>query len=80
MEQHLPVGPEIIGKLQPKIPAKNDNIIAPQIPADAPKPEATPNANACGNAIITAIIEPNKSPLKVVNFSAKFNTNSPSVI
>lgn len=53
-----PVGPEINGKLQPKIPAMRDKIIALHIPALAPSPDATPKANACGNAIILAIIAP----------------------
>ena len=71
-----PVGPDINGKLQPKIPAINERIIAPQIPAEAPMPEATPNANACGNAIILAIIAPNISPFKVVNLLLIFKITS----
>ena len=62
-----PVGPEINGKLQPKIPAINDKIIAPHIPAAAPMPDATPKANACGKAIILAMIAPKISPFKVLN-------------
>ena len=41
-----PVIPEIIGTFVPKIPAMKQRIIAPQIPALAPKPVATPKASA----------------------------------
>ncbi len=75
-----PVGPEINGKLHPRTPAINDSIIAPQIPAPAPKPDATPNAKACGNAIILAIIAPNKSPFILTNFSLKQFTKNYSYL
>ncbi len=66
------VGPDIIGSLQPINPTINDKIIAPQIPAEAPKPEATPKANACGSAIIPAIIAPKISPFKKIKFFKLF--------
>ena len=62
------MGPDTIGIFPPKIPVNKDSIIAPQSPAEAPSPEATPNANACGKAIIEAVIAPKKSPL-MFNFS-----------
>ena len=66
--------PETKGKLLPKIPAIKDKIIAPHNPAEAPKPEATPKARACGNAIIVAIIAPNISPFNSADFSLIFAT------
>jgi hypothetical protein len=64
-----PVGPEINGELQPKIPETKERIIAPHKPDIAPKPEATPKARAWGKAIIVAIIAPKKSPLNIDTFS-----------
>ena len=64
-----PVTPDIIGTLVPKIPAIKHKIIAPQIPALAPKPVATPKARACGSVIIEALSPPNISPVKIWNFS-----------
>lgn len=64
-----PVIPDIIGTLVPKIPATRQSIIAPQMPAPAPKPVATPNANACGSAIIAEFIPPNKSPVKIFSLN-----------
>ena len=69
------VGPDMIGTLLPAIPTMNERIIAPQIPAEAPKPEATPNARACGNAIIPAIIAPKTSPFINEHFFKIFSNN-----
>ena len=66
-----PVGPETKGNLPLKMPEVRERIIAPQIPAGAPIPDATPNAKACGKAMIDAMIPPNKSPLKIEHFSFK---------
>ena len=69
------VGPDIMACLQPIKPTINDKIIAPQIPAEAPNPEATPKAKACGSAIIPAIIAPKISPFKNSNFFNLFSKN-----
>ena len=71
------VGPDTTGCLHPIIPTINDKIIAPQIPAEAPNPDATPKAKACGNAIIPAIIAPKVSPLTKLNFFNIFSIISP---
>ena len=67
-----PVIPETSGTLAPIRPAIKHNIIAPHKPALAPKPVATPNANACGNAIIAAFIPPNISPAIICDFVFKY--------
>ena len=67
-----PVTPEIIGTLVPNSPATKQRIIAPQMPALAPKPVATPNARACGNVIIAAFKPPKISPENICNRSLKF--------
>ena len=41
-----PVGPETSGNLQPNKKTTEDKIIAPQSPAEAPSPVATPKASA----------------------------------
>ena len=41
-----PVGPDIIGQFSPNIAPTKDKTIAPQIPAAAPSPDATPKARA----------------------------------
>ena len=61
-----PVGPDTIGIFPPNMPVNKDSIIAPQSPAEAPSPEATPKASACGKAIIEAVIAPKKSPFRFV--------------
>lgn len=66
------VGPETTGCLHPATPTTNDKIIAPQIPADAPSPDAVPNAKACGSAIIPAMTAPNASPLINAKFFVRF--------
>ena len=62
------MGPEIIGSLEPKIPAKKHNIIAPQIPALAPIPVATPKARACGKATIAETTPPWTSPFSIFKY------------
>ena len=62
-----PVIPEIIGILVPIIATIKLNIIAPHKPAPAPIPVATPNANACGSAIIAAFTPPKVSPINIFN-------------
>lgn len=64
-----PVIPEIIGTLVPSIPATRHNIIAPHMPALAPNPVATPNASACGSAIIAALTPPKISPISTLSFN-----------
>lgn len=71
-----PVIPDIIGTFEPNIPEIKHNIIAPQMPAPAPNPVATPKASACGRAITAELIPPNKSPKKIFNLvfaNSKFN-------
>ena len=63
--EHGPVGPEIKRDLVLKIPPLiKQRIIAPQMPAFAPRPVATPKAKACGKATMLEIIPPNMSPFK----------------
>ena len=62
-----PVIPEINGTLPPIIPAKKHKMIAPQTPALAPNPVATPKANACGSATIAEFKPPKISPTKIFN-------------
>ena len=56
----------------PNIPATKHKIIAPQIPALAPNPVATPKAKACGSVITAAFKPPKTSPENICNFYVKF--------
>ena len=71
-----PVGPDIIGILEPRSPATKHRIIAPQMPAPAPNPVATPNARACGRATIAEFSPPNISPVKICNLDLMSITGS----
>ena len=57
--------PETSGIFPPIRPAIIHKIIAPQTPALAPKPVATPNASACGSATIAEFKLPKKSPARI---------------
>lgn len=59
-----PVIPDIKGDFPPNRAAVRQRIIVPHNPARAPKPVATPNARACGRAIIAELSPPNISPKK----------------
>lgn len=63
-----PVIPDTNGTFPPNNPAIQHKIIAPQIPALAPKPVATPKANACGRATIAEFKPPKISPVRIFNF------------
>ena len=60
-----PVGSEIRLVEPPKIAANKPTKMAPQSPASAPAPDATPKANAKGNETIAVVAPPNKSPIRV---------------
>jgi hypothetical protein len=57
-----PVGSEIRLGVPPNKAAKNPTNIAPHNPAEAPAPEAIPNANAIGKATTAAVNPPRISP------------------
>jgi hypothetical protein len=42
-------------------------MMAPQRPASAPAPDATPNANAKGNEMMAVVTPPNMSPLRLIS-------------
>ena len=57
-----PVGSDISVGVPPKSDATRPMITAPQSPAAAPAPEATPKARAIGNATTAAVTPPKTSP------------------
>ena len=61
------VGPEICVFVPPRSAAKKLKNKAPYKPAEAPRPEETPKANAKGKATIPAVNPPKKSPLICLN-------------
>ena len=61
-----PVGPVICVGVPPNNAAKNPTIIAPYKPGNGPKPDATPNARAKGNATTAAVNPPKKSPRRLL--------------
>ena len=61
-----PVGSEIRLGVPPNRAANRPTSTAPQRPAAAPAPEATPKARARGRATIAAVTPPNRSPLMLV--------------
>ena len=62
-----PVGSEIRLDEPPNKAAKNPTIIAPQSPASAPAPDATPKASANGKEMIAVVTPPNRSPLRLMS-------------
>ena len=60
-----PVGPDICDRVPPNTAAKKPTAIAPYMPASAPKPDATPKANATGSPTTAAVIPPKTSPRNV---------------
>ena len=69
-----PVGSDINVLEPPNNEANKPTIIAPQRPASAPAPDATPNANAKGREIIAVVTPPNTSPLKLISSKRLPNT------
>jgi hypothetical protein len=59
-----PVGSEIRDVEPPNKAANKPTKIAPQSPASAPAPEATPKASAQGNEIMAVVTPPKISPFK----------------
>ena len=57
-----PVGSEISVDVPPNSAATKPIITAPQRPAAAPAPEATPKASAIGSATTAAVSPPKASP------------------
>ena len=68
-----PVGSEIREVEPPNKAAKRPTKIAPQSPASAPAPEATPKASAKGKDIIAVVTPPNISPLKLISLKRPAN-------
>jgi hypothetical protein len=60
-----PVGSEIRLGVPPKRAAKRPTSTAPQSPAAAPAPEATPKASAIGSETTAAVTPPKRSPLRL---------------
>lgn len=58
-----PVGSEINVEEPPNNEAKSPTIIAPQRPASAPAPDATPNTSARGSDIMAVVTPPKRSLL-----------------
>ena len=61
-----PVGSEISVGVPPNRAAKRPTSTAPQRPAVAPAPLATPKARAIGRAITAAVRPPNRSPRRLL--------------
>ena len=62
-----PVGSDIKEVEPPNKAAKKPTIMAPQRPASAPAPEATPKARAKGKEIIAVVTPPKISPLRLIS-------------
>jgi hypothetical protein len=68
-----PVGSEIRLDDPPNKAAKKPTIIAPQSPASAPAPDATPKARAKGKEMIAVVTPPNRSPFRLVSLKRSPN-------
>jgi len=60
-----PVGPETLAPVPPNSDAKKPTMIAPQMPAIGPAPEASPKASASGSAMMPVVMPPNASPRRL---------------
>ncbi len=62
------VGADSWARVPPNRAAKKPTAIAPYKPAAAPRPDATPKANATGSVTTAEVMPPEKSPRSVVTF------------
>ncbi len=60
-----PVGPDTLAPVPPNMEAKKPTMMAPQMPAIGPAPDASPKASANGNAIMPVVTPPNMSPRRL---------------